>query len=177
MYKSAAKNIYKFPAPEVRSFFLEMSVEDVGEISDSLANFVQWTIPSFSLISQKKGIRIWSPSFIYCENIEKCVFILWSYVGFLGLKVDSKDGKDTPVKCVRFGIADMQNREISCCYGEWVEVERCFRVPKLASIELLNCYCRTSNATSRFRIFCEILNNQFCQRINASTETDNVYGK
>lgn len=154
-----------------------MSVEDVGEISYSFTNFVQWTIPSFSLISQNKGIRIWSPSFLYCENNRKCVYILWSHIGFLGLKVDSKDGDDTPVKCVRFGIADMQNREISCCYGEWVESERYFKVPKLASVEMLNCYYRISSETSRFRLFCEVLNNQFCQRINASTETDNVYGK
>lgn len=154
-----------------------MSVKDVGEITSPFAIFVHWTIPSFSLISEKKGIRIWSPSFVYCDNTGKNVFILWSQAGFLGLKFDSRDGSNTPEEYVRFGITDMQNREISCCYGKWIGSERCFKVPNLASIEILNWKCHIPNATSRFRVFCEAVNNQYCEIINSSTQTDKVCGK
>lgn len=158
-----------------------MSVEEVGEVLYSFHNLIHWTVPSFTLLSQKKSNRIWSPPFTHSGDYRSGISVLWVPEGFLGLMISSDDYKETPVKCVRFGIADINNSVISCCDGEWEEgycpPSGHFKVAKFVYAKDLNSYWSFLRGKPQFRLFCEIVNNQDCKLIDASTQTDNSSGK
>lgn len=121
MNVSEAEINSKFSTIEIFIIFLKMSVEEVGEVYYSAVNVINWTIPSFSLLSLTKDTRIWSP--LFENDIDRVN--LTAHKGFIRLNVHSNDNKETPVKWVRFGIAGTKNSDISCCDGEWEE--RIFR--------------------------------------------------
>lgn len=98
-----------------------MSVEEFGDVRLFRFNKIIWTIPSFTLLSQKKYTRIWSPLFVYSVCDVKCGIRSFSVpIGFIKLIFQSRGDKEPSVISVRFGIADSSNSQILCCAGEWV---------------------------------------------------------
>lgn len=158
-----------------------MSVEEVGEVRYSALNVIDWTIPSFTLLSQKNDIRIWSPSFVHRGVDGNCRIILaWVPEGFTELNFRCQDGEESAVKCVRIGLANINNSVIFSSDGEWERGFLCagyFKVRKFVSEEHLKSKWNSLKGNPRFRLFCEVVNRQCCQVVNASTHTNVEYGK
>lgn len=124
-------------------------------------NWIYWNIPSFSLSFRRSWIR--SPLLryeIYMMCQSSCVSMLpfWLQTsdpadGYLGLIFHSEDVDDTPVKYLRFVVADVEDREIKSSYAEWIKRQDCsssgyFRVPKLVKM-------KDVEAHSPIRILCQ----------------------
>lgn len=160
-----------------------MPVKQVGQVrylASDCKDVIYWSIPSYSLLPQKKGVRIWSPPLVHSEDDGNRGHVHWVPPGFLGLDFYSKDDMEPPIKCFRFGIADMKNSEICCCDGEWkkeLTIRGEFRVSKFVKVKILNQHWKLLNETPRFRLFCEAVDNQLCEVVNVSTQTDSLCGK